>query len=190
MNIFNRVLVGVISILGLVLSSALLLAAVIRDGLPLINLTRNLSTTLEQQPLANWLVAGVAFVFLLISLLLLLLEVLPGEERIPLREIEGASASVTMSAVRQFIEAEVERVPSIERAKAEVSARGPLLNVRLTARTGPDDPVPVKTVEVANTVRTVVEDRLGLRLGKVEVQVAPQLRRGRNAQPPARRVAT
>ena len=130
-----------------------------------------------EQPIARLFVALVAAVFLLISLLLLLVEVLPGEERIPLRPVEGADASVTLSAVRQWIESEVERLRAIQRARAEVHARGLVVNVRLTARTTPDEPVPSKTAEVASTVRWVVEERLGLRLGKLEIQVAPQLRR-------------
>jgi len=177
MNLFNRLFIAVVAIIGLAFWTLVLLGALVSRGRPLINLADRLGTALGEQPIARLFVALVAAVFLLISLLLLLVEVLPGEERIPLRPVEGADASVTLSAVRQWIESEVERLRAIQRARAEVHARGLVVNVRLTARTTPDEPVPSKTAEVASTVRWVVEERLGLRLGKLEIQVAPQLRR-------------
>ena len=53
----------------------------------------------------------------------------------------------------------------------EVKAHGNSVDIKLNVRTTPDIEVPMKTEEILAVTREVVEQRMGLRLGKAEVQI-------------------
>ena len=52
-----------------------------------------------------------------------------------------------------------------------MKAHGTSVDIKLSVRTTPDIEVPMKTEEILAVTREVVEQRMGLRLGKVEVQI-------------------
>lgn len=83
----------------------------------------------------------------------------------------GERATLTADSVTQRLAWHIERLPDVVNVKPAVRSHGGTVDVKLTVGTTPDIDVPMKTDEIMAVTREVIEERMGLRLGKVQVQI-------------------
>jgi len=84
---------------------------------------------------------------------------------------EGNTATVVTDAVSQRLVYHIDRLADVISVSPTVTGKGAIVGVKLDLETGPEIDVPSKTNEVVAVTRTVVEEQMGLRLGKVDVRV-------------------
>jgi hypothetical protein len=110
---------------------------------------------------------------LLVSGLLLWLEVRwPRPGAAPLAMREGiVQARVTTDSVAQRLGWHLSQLADVLSVRPIVRASGRRVDVELEVETTPEIEVPMKTEEVAAVTREVVEDRMGLQLGKLNVRI-------------------
>lgn len=176
MNVFNRVLVALLSVAGLAAGIALALFP--------------LSFLLWLEQWAGWtydvllavwtanpqlFYVGQAAAIVAVVLVfgtLLLLEIWPrGQRTVLVLNEKGQRAELELSSVVMRLQHHLEQLADVVEAKPRVRAKGRTVHVQVEAMTSPDVDVPMKTQEILDLVREVVEQRMGLRLGRAFVHV-------------------
>ncbi len=177
MNIFNR-LIAIVTLL------LILIAGVLVGMFPFASLAffqagiARLENFLRQgQELNPVLLIVGQIVTVLLALLvpgfLLWLEVRrPRPSAAPVAVAEGiAQARVTTDSVAQRLGWHLSQLADVLSVRPVVRASGRRVDVELEVETTPEIEVPMKTEEVAAVTREVVEDRMGLHLGKLDVRI-------------------
>ncbi|MDH7485789.1 MAG: hypothetical protein QHJ81_05870 [Anaerolineae bacterium] len=93
----------------------------------------------------------------------------PGTVR--LLTAEGSTAAITTDAVSQRLIYHIARLADVVAVTPHVTSRGRLVDVVLDLETRPEIDVPMKTDEVVAVAREVIEERMGLQLGKTNVRI-------------------
>lgn len=93
----------------------------------------------------------------------------PGTVR--LLTAEGSTAAITTDAVSQRLVYHVARLADVVAVAPHVTGRGRLVDVVLDLETRPEIDVPMKTDEVVAVAREVIEECMGLQLGKINVRI-------------------
>lgn len=83
----------------------------------------------------------------------------------------AGAATLTADSITRRITWHIDQLADVIGVTPEVKARGNSVDIKLNVRTTPDIEVPMKTEEILAVTREVVEQRMGLRLGKAEVQI-------------------
>jgi hypothetical protein len=136
-----------------------------------------LQTLLRQGQEANslfFVVGQIATVLLMLLIpgLLLWLEIKRPRPRAAQMSLEGtAQAQVTTESVAQRLKWHLGQLADVLSVQPTVRASGRRVNVEIEVETTPEIEVPMKTEEVIAVTREVVEDRMGLCLGKLDVRV-------------------
>lgn len=115
-------------------------------------------------------VIGGALVLLCILLLWLELRQ-PKKKTIRVQQVAGGEASIAVESIGQRLAYNIDQLPDVIRVAPDIKAKANKVDIVLTLETSPDVDVPMKTDEVLQVAREVVEDRMGLKLGKVEVKI-------------------
>jgi len=84
---------------------------------------------------------------------------------------EGGTAAVVTDSVAQRLVHHIDRLADVISVSPKVSGRGRTVHIDLDLETGPEIDVPMKSNEVVAVAREVVEERMGLLLGKVNVRI-------------------
>jgi hypothetical protein len=176
MAIFNRV---VAALLWLVLLAALSIFAVT----PLETIQRiQAALTALENPLRNWqeanptnfLIAqaalGVAVVLLFGTLFWLELWVVQ-RRGVRIRTVEGGSAEVDTTSVGRRLAWNLDQLAEIIRVLPTVRSRGGSVDIKLEIEAAPDVDIPMKTEEIMEMTREVIQQDMGLKLGKLDVHV-------------------
>lgn len=176
MNGFNRI---VATLLWLALLAGLLVAAIA----PLqsiawlhANLTE-LAAWLTGVQTANpvYFVVGQAAVgigAILILGALLFFEVATMRRRgVRIRTIEGGSAELDTVSVARRLQWHLDQLADVITVVPAVRSRGGSVDIKLEIETAPDIDIPFKTDEVVDVTRDIIEQDMGLRLGKLDVQI-------------------
>ncbi len=176
MNLFNRI---VAILLWLTLLIALLVAAVIplqtADWLQanLAELAAWLANVRLENPV--YFVIGQAAVgigALLILGALLFFEVMTLRRRgVRIRTAEGGAAELDTVSVERRLQWHLDQLAEVITVVPAVRSRGGSVDVRLEIETAPDIDIPMKTDEVVDVTRDIIEQDMGLRLGKLDVHV-------------------
>jgi len=176
MAIFNR-LVAIILWLSL-LALLCLFAAVPLETLHKLQgwLEFTTSTLLDWQRTnpTNFLIAQVALgvVAVLLFGILLWAEIWTWQRRgIRIRTGEGGSAELDAASVSRRLGWHLDQVAEIIKAIPIVKSRGGSVDIKLEIEAAPDVDIPMKTDEVVEVTRDVIEQDLGLRLGKLDVHM-------------------
>ncbi len=176
MNFFNRMVTALVLLI-------ILVTGVLLGILPFVALTATqqalswLQTSLRQGQEANplfFVVGQIAAVLLALLLpgFLLWLEVRRPQPRAAQMPIEGmAQAQVATDSVAQRLKWHLGQLADVLSVQPTVRASGRRVNVEIEVETTPEIEVPMKTEEVIAVTREVVEDRMGLYLGKLDVRV-------------------
>lgn len=180
MNIFNRVLAILFS---------LVLAA---SGLTAFFLTlaaTNETTAYvqgwalylgDQISMADRLAVGlVAAVATVAGVLIFLLE-MPKRSAttVQLRKVNGGEGILSVGAIAQRVQHDVELVGGVHQAKPMVLSRGKQVDIRIDLTTDPYVEAAPKTQEVCQAVRDNVEGQMGVRVRRIKVHVNHEPIRG------------
>lgn len=113
-----------------------------------------------------------AFIFI-VAILLLFLELhRPAPHGLRVQQVSDGQVDVTADAIIQRLEHEILALAEVTRVRPHaVPASKGVVDLFLELETTPDVNVPQKTQEVIAVARKVMEERMGLKLGKVQVQV-------------------
>lgn len=176
MVIFNRIITALLWLLLLI--GVCLLAVLPFDSLQQVQvwiatLVTRLQTWRAANP-TNFLIAQAAFGVLGVVLFgtLLWMEVLAGRRRgVRIRTAAGGSAEVDAGSVSRRLEWHLDQVAEIISVVPTVKARGSAVDIVLEVETAPAVDIPLKTEEVFEATRDIIEQDMGLKLGKLDVRI-------------------
>jgi hypothetical protein len=176
MAIFNRI---VAALLWLVLLGILAYFAVLplRALAQVQQVLALVATTLQEQQTANptnFLIAQAAFgiVVVLIFGTLFWLELWAGQRRgVRIRTVDGGSAEIDTASVSRRLEWHLDQLAEIIRVVPLIRSRGGSVDIKLEVEAAPDVDIPMKTDEIVELTRDIIEEDLGLKLDKLDVHV-------------------
>jgi uncharacterized alkaline shock family protein YloU len=173
MNTFNRVVVVLLLLAAIVVMTVVLVVPrpmieVVRQWL------RNLDANLALISPPILLVMGVILALLVdvVCVVLLWLEFRRRRPKaIRVRSISGGQAELTVESVARRLERNISQLEGVTSVKPNVWGRRGGVEVGLDLETSPEVSVPAKTEEVCQVTREAVEDKMGLKLRKVRVNI-------------------
>jgi hypothetical protein len=174
----NRILVVLFSVVVTVVGLAVALAPSLVAGA-----LRQLANALERPAFtAEWLVLLVAALAVAAAALVLLVTELRvrGPDTVALAG--DPAARLSAQTIVQRLRAEVEALELVDQARPVVTPRRRSVDVVLDVTTAPGVDVPSKAAEVSEVARRTIES-LGLKLGKLSVQISQTSRAWPSARP-------
>jgi len=173
MNTFNRVVVVLLLLATIIVMTVVLVVPrpmieVVQGWL--LNLDANLA--LVTQPFL--LIVGVLLALLVdvICVVLIWFEIRRRRPRaIKVRSISGGQAELTVDSVARRLEHNVSQLDGVISVEPNVLGKRRGVEVEIGLETSPEVNVPAKTEEVCQVTREVVEDKMGLKLRKVRVNI-------------------
>lgn len=176
MNVFNKLVVIILLLVLLALS--ILLALLPVETLRALqtamgNAAQWVGNLQTQQPLLYALGrVALAVLGILIALPLLWQQVKPRRAKaVRVVTESGTQAAVTTDAVQQRLAWHIAQLADVVEVQPSVTGGRNGVNVNLKVRTGPEIDVPMKTDEIVGVAKEVVTERMGLRLGKIQVSI-------------------
>lgn len=176
MNVFNRLVIVLLVLVIIVLTAVLVIVP--KQSFELTGrfsdwLAQNTDLYLQN----NWaffaagrVIIGGAIV--LFCLLLLWLELRrPRKKAIRTQKLAGGEAHIATESIEQRLAYNIDQLPDVVKVTPRVTGRSRGLDIDLFLETAPDIDVPMKTEEVVEVTREIVVERMGLKLGKVNVQI-------------------
>jgi hypothetical protein len=109
--------------------------------------------------------------FVICGLILYLEARRPPRKRVRLQKISGGEVELAVESIAQRLEYRVDQLADVVQARPAIKPRRNSVDVELNLETTPEIDVPTKTEEVCQVVRDVVEERMGLKLGKIKVNI-------------------
>ncbi len=176
MSIFNRTVV-ILLLIALILLIAVFVI-VPRDSLRLVAGTADwlydgTADYADADPLffaALRVIIGGALIVLCLFLLWLQLR-RPRKKTIRAQKLEGGEAYITVDSVEQRLAYNIDQLPEVIRVSPQVDSRSRGVDVTLLVETTPEIDLPMKTDEIMQVAREVIVERMGLKLGKVQVKI-------------------
>jgi hypothetical protein len=176
MNVFNRLIV-ILLLLALIVLTVIF---VITPG-PSLRLVTATSDWLHQgvldyvdaDPLffagARVVIGGAVIIA---CLLILWLEVRrPRKKTIRAQKMAGGEARIATESVEQRLAYNIDQLPDVIKVGPRITGKSRGVDVDLLLETSPEIDVPMKTEEVMQVTREVIVERMGLKLGKVQVRI-------------------
>ena len=172
MNVFNRIVIVLLLLFSVPL--LLLLVGVVifpvqaADVLSaLVSGLRNISTT------TKLLIILASLLLLIVDIVLLWFELRrPMTSRtVRIKQVTGGEAEMSTESIEGRLTYNIDQLPDVIRVTPTVSGRGKGVDVALDVETRPDIDVPAKTEEIMAVARQVVEDRMGLELTRIRVNI-------------------
>lgn len=115
--------------------------------------------------------AAVAVAALLVFLPLILAEFPRRSEPAVRMQTTGGDAQVTTESVARRLAWHLDQLADVIHVTPQVRSRGDQVDVQLEVETTPEIEVPMKTEEVILVAREIVEERMGLKLGRLDVRI-------------------
>jgi hypothetical protein len=125
----------------------------------------------------DWPIFAVARVFIggavvLVCLFLLWLELRrPRKKTVRVQKLAGGEAHITVDSISQRLAYNIDQLPDVIKVSPEITSRSRGVDIDLLLETSPEIDVPMKTEEVLQVTKEVVGERMGLKLGKVQVKI-------------------
>lgn len=122
----------------------------------------------------NFVVAQAATVVttLLVLGTLIGMEVLSGRRRgVKVRTSAGSAVELDTASIGRRLSWQLDQLAEVVSVVPSVKARGNSVDIRLEVETAPDVDVPLKTDEVVDVTREIIEQDMGLKLGKLDVHM-------------------
>lgn len=135
-------------------------------------------TTLTEWQAANptnFIVAQIAIVLLAVLILLPLFvaEIWTGRRRgVRIRTADGGTAELDTGSIGRRLEWHLDQLAEVITVVPNVRSRGGSVDIRLEIEAAPDVDVSMKTDEVVEVTRDIIEDDMGLKLGKLDVRMS------------------
>ena len=173
MNIFNRVIV-VLSLLATMVVSAIFFIVPVL-ALRMVNPSlQRLETNLSALSPLLRLGGGLVFTFLVwvFCAAILWLEVRrPRAKTIKVLKVSGGEAELTTDSIASRLEYNIDQLADVIKVKPTISSGRKGVKVDLELETSPEIEVPMKTEEVQQLTKDIVESRMGLKLDSVRVLI-------------------
>ena len=100
------------------------------------------------------------------------MEVLSGRRRgVRVRTSGGSAVELDTSSIGRRLAWQLDQLAEIVSVVPSVKSRGSAVDIRLEVETAPDVDVPLKTDEVVDVTREIIEQDMGLKLGKLDVHM-------------------
>lgn len=176
MNGFNRFVAIVLWLLLLAAGLALAIAPI--AAIAEVQSTtaawgRQLALWRETSP-TNFLIAQIAIgvgAVLLFSLLLWAELSTMRRRGVRIHTADGGSAELDTSSIGRRLAWHLDQLAEVVTVVPSVRPRGSAVDIRLEIEAAPEVDIPLKTEEVVQVTREVVEQELGLRMGKLDVRM-------------------
>jgi hypothetical protein len=175
-NAFNRVVV-VLALLATMVISAIFFIIPLPTLGAVIPFFQRLNTGLVAMtgPRALARVAvGLVFTFLvwLFCAALLWLEVRrPRTKTIKVQKVSGGEAELATESIASRLEYNIDQLADVHKVKPTISSGRKGVRVVLELETSPEIEVPMKTEEVQQLTKEIIENRMGLKLDSVRVVI-------------------
>ena len=111
------------------------------------------------------ILCAILFDVLLIGLLVLEIRG-PARHTIRVAKVGGGEVSVTAESLAERIQYHVDQLADVIKVQVKVAPRGGGVDLDLNIQTGADVNVPEKAEQILEVTRQVVEDKMGLKLGR------------------------
>jgi hypothetical protein len=176
MNVFNRLIV-ILLLLALI---ALTVFVVIQPSwsLRLVEATADVlhQDTLDYMDADPLFFAGARVVIggavIIVCLLIIWLEVRkPRKKTIRAQKMAGGEARIATESIEQRLAYNIDQLPDVIKVSPQITGKSRGVDVDLLLETSPEIDVPMKTEEVMQVTREVIVERMGLKLGKVQVRI-------------------
>ncbi len=176
MNVFNRLIVILLVLAIIVLTAVIVIVP--KQSLDLGEQALHaLGTYSDAWANYNWalfasgrVIIGGALVLLCLVLLWLELR-RPRRKTIRVQRVTGGEAYIAVDSLSQRLAYNIDQLPDVVKVSPRITARSRTVDVDLVLETSPDIDVPMKTEEVLQVTKEVLEDQMGLKLGKVQVKI-------------------
>ena len=122
----------------------------------------------------NFLIGQVAvgIVAVLVFGSLLWLELWPHRQRgVRMKTVKGSSVELDTESIARRLTWHLDQLADVITVFPDVKSRGNAVDINLEVETAPDIDVPMKTDEVVESTREIIEESMGLRLGKLDVRM-------------------
>jgi hypothetical protein len=175
-NVFNRLVVIVLLFLIVILVAVVVLVP--RESL------RTVAVTFDwlEQGATNYLqndrllfaagrivIGGLAVIAALVLLWLELRR--PRKKTIRAQKLAGGEAHIATESIEQRLAYNIDQLPDVVHVYPRIIGRSRGVDVDMVLETTPEIDVPMKTEEVLQVTREVIVERMGLKLGKVDVKI-------------------
>ena len=162
LNIFNRI-VMVLFLLVVIFISSIIMVDTFINVIEFSTILDAISPTLDF--LGRFGLAGILFLVLLISILLLILELyVRRPQTVTVANLKTGKASISVASIAEQIRQDVIKVSEIHNVRVRVEPKGKGIVARLLVEISQDIDVPSKTQEVMQVVQNTVSSKLGLKL--------------------------
>ncbi len=173
MDVFNRVVVILLLLAGLVLLPAFFLFP--RELVASLgNVFVNFERTLEMAQPALRLVVGIILAVLsfLICLSLLILELRPQKPGVVrISKADKGEILLELGSVAGRIQQAVAKIPSVVDVKPVIKRKGNGVDINLNVMTTPEVNVPEKSAEIMEAVRRLIEEEIGVKLARFQLKI-------------------
>jgi hypothetical protein len=122
----------------------------------------------------NFLIGQIAFGVGAVILLALLLwaEISTVRRRgVRIHTAEGGSAELDTTSIGRRLAWHLDQLAEVVTVVPNVRSRGSAVDIRLEIEAAPDVDIPLKTEEVVQVTREIIEQELGLRMGRLDVHM-------------------
>lgn len=176
MNGFNRVMMTVLWLALLAVFGILAVIPLETIGWLQAQLGRAAELLLAQKAAnpTNVLIGqiAVAVTSVLLFGFLIAMEVWTARRRgVRIRTAQGGSAELDPGSVSRRLSWRLDQLAEVLTVVPTVKAKGGSVDIKLEIETAPDVDVPMKTDEVVEVTRAVIEQDMGLKLGKLDVRM-------------------
>ena len=177
MNAFNRGVI-ILLLLSIMVMSAILFIVPMQILDVVITFLQRLQVTLESSTtgLAALRRIGVGlvvtfFIWVLCGALLWLEVRRPRTKTIKVQKVSGGEAELTTDSIASRLEYNIDQLADVNKVKSTISSGRKGVLVDLELETSPEIEVPMKTEEVQQLAKDIIENRMGLKLDSVRVVI-------------------
>lgn len=175
MNFINRTLIVLQLLIAIALAPTLIAIILLRPTwFDSLNNVSRVFTTGPNAVLTQLICIALAAIGGLIAVLFLFLEVQrPAIRRLKVQQVVGGEAEITSEAIVHRLEQAILQIPDVTRVRPHIAAakKGNMVDLFLEVETAPDVNVPQETQQVLTTARSVIEDKMGLKAGKIQMRL-------------------
>lgn len=173
MNVLNRIIVIVLLVIFLVLLPVLIFLAMVMPDASVATADQVVTSIQANLTLINRIVFSLVAALIFVALVLFVwLEIRrPRAKAVEVQELTVGEARVSISSIVQRLEYNIDRLQDVVSVHPIVKAKGNGVDVVVNLQTSPEIDIPMKTEEVVQLTREVIEDQMGLKLHHVSVEI-------------------
>jgi hypothetical protein len=85
--------------------------------------------------------------------------------------VAGGETLISTDSIEQRLAYNIDQLPDVVKVVPHITGRSRGVDVDLLLETSPEIDIPMKTEEVLEVTRQVIVERMGLKLGKVQIKI-------------------